>query len=143
AQIPAEALAGVTVTLNGPGIPAAGITTKTDSNGHYMFTGLAPGSGYTVTVPSPVADCHVVSHNPCDATVVSDQTARCDFEYKPNPGNIEGTLFCDLNGDHTAQTPPFPYTTLSRSLNGPGIPAAGITTKTDSNGHYLFTGLAP
>lgn len=53
-QDPGEtALAGVTLTITGPGLPAAGVSTITDANGLYRFgsvDGLQPNSDYSIAV---------------------------------------------------------------------------------------------
>ncbi len=53
-QDPGETpLAGVTVTITGPGLPAGGVTTMTDANGNWVFDsghGITHGTTYTVTI---------------------------------------------------------------------------------------------
>ena len=84
-QDPGEpALAGITVTLKGPGLPAAGATVTTNANGEYYFsnatgtsatgfvyslTGLTSGSSYSLTFPtSASAGALTLSTKPNSAT---------------------------------------------------------------------------
>ena len=73
-QDPGEpAIAGVTVTLKGPGLPAAGATATTNANGEYYFanaagtnatgfvyslTGLVSGGAYSLTFPPVLRRVH-------------------------------------------------------------------------------------
>ncbi|RYF75355.1 MAG: hypothetical protein EOO39_07050, partial [Cytophagaceae bacterium] len=84
-QDPGEpALAGVTVTLKGPGLPAAGATVTTGTNGEYYFsnatgtnatgfvyslTGLTSGGSYSLTFPTSYsAGTYLLSSKPNSAT---------------------------------------------------------------------------
>ncbi|MBO0933220.1 SdrD B-like domain-containing protein [Fibrella aquatilis] len=84
-QDPGEApLAGVTVTLKGPGLPAAGINVTTNTNGEYYFstgvgtnstgfvyglTGLTAGGSYSLSFPASVTTSNAfLSSKPNAAT---------------------------------------------------------------------------
>ncbi len=148
---------GVTVHLDGTdGMGnAVHMTTTTDSSGAYAFTGLRPGT-YTVTVDEPSGfTCSFPSGCSYSTTLTSNQIV-----YGRNFGDysfaeIHGTKFIDLNfngvQDAGEGCPAAPdpdnagcqgITVHLDGTDGFGN-AVHLTTTTDSNGNYAFTGLNP
>jgi CshA-type fibril repeat protein len=157
---PGEGIGGVTVTLtgdfDGDGIPET-VSTVTDSDGNYLFSGLVTddGSGagidYVVAVipatlpavapwydPDGTLD-HQTSVTLTDANPVNLNT---DFGYA-GPGSIAGTVFLDGNGNlvpNTGEEIAGVTVTLTGDFDGDGIPET-VSTVTDANGNYLFDNL--
>ena len=139
---------------NEPGIP--GVTVElvcdngqrtdavTDSNGKYLFTGIAEGVACVVTVdPATVPEDKEPSAcaGRFDVTLAAGENyLDADFCYKTKVGSIGDTVYCDENKNGVQDN------------NEPGI--SGVTVElvcengeraeavTDSNGKYLFTGIA-
>lgn len=116
-------------------------STVTDSNGNYHFSGLLPGTyhvrevvmpGWTQTYPS--AGKHTV-------VLASGTTAtKKDFgNFKL--GSISGMKYNDINsnGRKDANEPGLSGWTIKLSKPGTGAPV--VSTVTDANGNYSFTGL--
>src|SRR5262249_26034395 len=102
-------IAGVTVTLTGPGGTR---TTTTDANGKYLFTDLTAGA-YTVTVPTPAGYAPATSTAP-GSTTANDSNGRpasvtlatnsstdltIDFGFVKPLGKIGDFVWLDLNGN--------------------------------------------
>ena len=107
-------LAGVKVTLSG----SQSVTTNTDNNGNYIFTGLPTSGRYVVT---PVS----ADYNFDQATFLTpsgDQTAN--FIAQPKTYLVKGTVRSDGN--------PLPGVLVALSGSSLG------TTVTDSAGQYSF-----
>jgi len=117
-------------------------STTTDSNGHYTFAGVGPGTftiqevrqaGWTETFPSP-SGTHTV-------TIGTDNGASLDFG-NFQVATITGQAFNDVNGNG-AKDPG--DTGLSgwtiQLLNGGG--SILQTAVTDANGNYIFTNISP
>ncbi|MBV6523040.1 MAG: hypothetical protein MNPFHGCM_03207 [Gemmatimonadaceae bacterium] len=139
-------IAGVTISLNGPGGPR---TTTTDGTGHYSFSGLAAGT-YTidaatpngfVTTPSSQGSDPAKDSNGSPASVTMSTSATIDgsvdFGFTMGAGALGNFIWNDLNGDGV-QDPGEPgMAGVSVALSG----AATAVTTTDSTGHYVFGGL--
>ena len=149
-QDPTEpGIAGVKVTLQDPGpdgdLATVGdngptVTTTTDANGNYLFTGLAVNRPYTVTVdpttlPKGMAQTYDLdgkaSANTTLATIPNSGTGltTVDFGYT-GVGSIGDTVWFDTNGSATA----------TQDGGEPGIP--GIPVKVTWAGADLTFGTA-
>lgn len=135
-------------------------TTSTNASGLYSFTGLAAGLDYIAAVdtsdsdlasafaPDTFAATTPVTHAVAN---LSGAYTAADFGFLPNlPSSIGDTVFIDANADgiYDAGTDaPLANisVTLYRDSNGDGIAdgPALATAVTDSEGKYLFDGLAP
>jgi fimbrial isopeptide formation D2 family protein/uncharacterized repeat protein (TIGR01451 family) len=149
-------IGGITVNLlRGDGTPT-GRSTVTSSNGAYSFGDLAPGEyrievvapGYAATKQnagdSEAADSDIAPTFRSDAfTLTSGQVERRVDAGLYLPAKLAGTLFEDVDGDGVQD--PGEGGVASRTvtlLDANGI-STGETRTTDSEGNYLFTGLAP
>ena len=146
-QVGEPIIAGITVFLdtNNNGVFDVGeqIAT-TDVNGHYLFTGVGPGTyrvrevvpaGWTLTTINPAA--FVMSSG---ANLAGGDFG--DFQF----GQITGTKFQDTNGDGVRQAgePILAGVTIFLDTNHNGVLDAGEpTTITDVNGNYVFTNVGP
>ncbi len=172
---PGEApIAGVTVTLLDSQGNSTGITTTTDANGHYQFTGLLPGVyGVAETQPTAYLDGMAcagsaggVADQPNDTItqVTLQGTNGVNYNFgELLPGSLSGYVFQDGPAITTADgNAPADITTVRTGQKAAGdIAIAGvvmilgdangkpiidgngnkITTTTDANGYYIFTGL--
>ena len=156
---------GVVVELLDANGVATGITTTTDADGNYSFGDLVPGT-YGVKFSDPngvLADKQLVAPNVGDDTsdsdAIGDTTMSTIDGIVVNPGadtpdndagveyilgSLSGRYFCDTNDndqdDNNGDEPGIEGVVvelLDAAGNG-----TGITTTTDSNGNYQFTGLA-
>lgn len=98
-------------------------TVLTDSNGTYVFNGLAPGN-YTVTA---IADGFQSAST--GAIVQSNETTIVDQSLVSNPGSIAGTVTPVVDG------------TLLTLTTSNGVPIG--TSLADSNGNFQFDNLQP
>ena len=120
-------LSGVTMTLSG----AASKTTTSDANGNYSFAGLSNGS-YTIT-PSKTGYTFTPPNR--SVTVNSSNVTGQDFSATASGGgsySISGQVIKVTLGRSTA------LSGVTITLSG----AISLTTTTDTNGNYSFTGLA-
>jgi protocatechuate 3,4-dioxygenase beta subunit len=144
-------IAGVTMTLNGPGGP---VTTTTDATGAYAFNTLLPGT-YSVTETQPanylngtdtagtkggVVQNVVGNENINSITLASgDNAQNYDFgEIKP--ASLAGHVYYDANDNGTFDPTETGIAGVTMTLTGPGGPQS---TTTDANGAYAFNNLAP
>ena len=137
-------VSGVTVTLDN------GLSTTTDSNGNYSFTGLASGN-YNVTIsnrPSIYTPSVVNEGTGATETLLTnvlvvlprDGHSANDFGLSGIPSSIAGTVYEDSNGDDSFNGSDFNRSGIVVTLkDGSGNVVA--TTTTDSSGNYSFTGL--
>ncbi len=139
-------LAGATVNLLGPDGHTILATTTSAADGTYHFTGIAPGTT-TVQVVPPAGDS-LSTPATTTVTVTSGSTSTVSTGvYVPiNPGmsgSISGLVFLDgnCNGIYHVGDPGVAAVTV-RLLDSMGNPA-GISTTTDSYGHYSFNKLIP
>lgn len=84
------ALTGVIVRLVDPTTGTTLLTTNTDANGRYSFSGLAEGA-YQVVFGS-VTDLDIVSSRTVDVTVVAMTTATADASYLRAPLSATGPV---------------------------------------------------
>ncbi len=148
-------IAGVTVTLSN------GQTTVTDADGNYEFTGL-PAGDYVVTFPAEVDGKVLVDANAGDDTVDSDAVDNGDGTAStgtitlgigersedndagvedPGTATIEGRLFMDNNDNSVDDAGDMGLAGSTVTLLDEDGNPTGLTTTTDSNGNYSFTGL--
>gem|GEM_PF-876961 len=128
------------------------VTTTTDANGNYLFTGL-PGGDYVVTVdqstlPNGIAD---ITHDQDNGTAIPDAVtpvsvdgtvdgSRDDIDFGFNGEGLLGDrLWLDTNGDGVQDTGELGIPGVVISLTLPS--GTVITTTTDASGNYLFTQL--
>lgn len=155
---------GVTVTLYNSGGTAIA-TTVTAGGGLYSFTGLAPGTysvgfarpfGYGFS-PQDVAGS--TEANDSDVNILTGRTANVTLAAGQTNNDLDAGVFLSVsvgnrvwldgnnNGLYDGGETFFSGTTVNLYLdaNDDGTPdgAAIRTTTTDTNGLYLFDGLAP
>lgn len=151
-------VAGVTVNLHNGLTQATLLTTTTDSNGFYNFTGLVPGS-YTVSIVKPASFTGVTlkdqgSDNAIDSDFNSD-TAKSDTVILTSGENntsldvglyvgasIGDFIWLDKNANGLQESGEAGISGVTVNLlNSIGTLVA--TTTTDMNGAYQFTALPP
>jgi uncharacterized repeat protein (TIGR01451 family) len=133
------------------------ITTVTDTNGEYIFSGLPVVSGYTVTVTNPPAgltqsydeDGTGTAHTSVvNLTMGNQEYLTADFGYAPSAGTIGDYIWSDANGD--GQQDPGEiglggltvYLCTAATSNPCNAMSVGVvTTTTNAAGRYLFMGL--
>jgi protocatechuate 3,4-dioxygenase beta subunit len=147
-------LAGVTIYLLDPAGNRIASTT-TDANGDYLFSGLAPGVAYGVEEQQPVGVYDgeetigsaggVISGND-RITQISLVPGENAFGYdfcEHEPVSIAGRVYVDVNnnGQHDNGEAGIAGATIELlDYDGNGT---GVTTTTDAQGFYSFSGLAP
>jgi len=160
---PGEApIAGVTVTLTGTdhlGNPV-NLTTTTDVDGYYEFVGLRPGT-YTLTETQPTGylDGKETSGTPWPGTVDNTQVSQTisgitiptgtasttgeNYNFgEVLPWAIGDRVWLDENGDGIQDAGEDGIANVVVQLvDGDGVVVA--TTRTDTEGNYLFTGVIP
>jgi len=125
--------AGVTVTLTGPN---GTTTTTTNSNGQYSFSNLVAGN-YSVSVPATFGGQYVTTTNPLSVALAAGQNSpNHNFVYGPL-GSICGTVY-SVTTSKCGGTTQKGIANVTVTLTGPN---GTVTTTTDSNGHYTFSGL--
>ena len=134
----AVGLGGVTVTLTGGGL-AAPLTTVTDADGGYSFSGLEPGT-YLVTASAPAGSTATTTGGDTQTvTLLSNQSIdTVDFGYAAG-ASIGDLIWNDLDADGTDDSEPG-LAGVDVLLSGNGV---NLIDTTDGNGNYSFTGLAP
>lgn len=152
-ELPIE---NVTITLAGTddlGNPVT-LTTTTDTDGNYSFEGLRPGT-YSITETQPVLyqDGVVtagslggtVGTNVISDIVLSSGDAGIDYNFAERSGSIAGSVYVDSNnnGIRDSGETGIADTTLQLSGTDDQGGTVNLTTQTDSNGDYIFTGLSP
>ncbi|MEY3480609.1 MAG: hypothetical protein RIQ71_1384 [Verrucomicrobiota bacterium] len=152
-------LSGVTVNLYAADGTTLLGSKVTDSNGKYLFTGLAAGT-YVVKVMSGVPAGYTLTGSPAvplsnqyTATLAGNQTLlTVNFGYRPGgTGSISGITFDDdnNNGVYDAGDTGIPSVPVSLyyDSNGNGVYDAGTdalvsTQNSNGSGNYSFTTLA-
>ncbi len=158
-----EGIPSITVTLvgdfDGDGSDET-VTTSTDADGHYLFSGLrttSVGVAYLVTVDTADSQFPVgltVNHVDPDTASPGDNKSTIslktaapsnlvqDFGYR-GIGQIGDTVFADINNNgvfDAGEGIPNITVTLVGDADGDGSDET-VTTSTDANGNYLFSGL--
>lgn len=169
-------IAGIELTLHGPdgspvldtnGVP---ITTFTDANGNYRFTGLPPlaaGDHYTVRiakdqpglaglvrtpVPGMTDGGSVWESESTDLTQGNDSDLALDFGFAAAPVAVPSVsvgdlVWKDLNGNGIQDRGEPGIAGVVLTITGPDGPVTDVNGQpvgpitTDTNGHYTFTGL--
>ncbi|MEP7345470.1 MAG: SdrD B-like domain-containing protein, partial [Gemmatimonadaceae bacterium] len=140
-------IAGLTVTLTGPGGPR---TTTTDGTGQYLFTGLAAGS-YSISIATPSGFVPTTANAPgsnsgndsdgspaaVSLATASSSDMTIDFGFKPGAGTIGDFVWNDSNGNGVQDTGEPGLAGVTVTLSG----AASATTTTAANGSYSFDNL--
>lgn len=155
----------LTLTGNDLGGNPVSITTTTDASGHYSFTGVPPGTGYTVTCTTCASPAGFLNSSsplawpgstggsaggtqPVPTITGIDlsgvKTASVDNHFtKTLPGSqISGVVYFDPDnsgGAFTLDDQPVPGRTLE--LRDQVSNALVATTTTDASGGYSFSGL--
>ena len=133
-----QALAGWVITLTGSGISP--ITSTTDANGSYLFTGLLPGT-YTLTETSQSGWIAGQTGSSKTVTVGTNQAINnINFGNRQLPlvGSISGIKFNDLNGNGIRDNGEPGLENWEIKLSG----SSNQSDMTDANGEYSFTNLS-
>ena len=173
-----QVFSGLVVNLldgsGNPVINSAGnpVTTTTDANGLYQFTGLTPGGSYQVQFVEPAGFDFTVQDAGNDDAIDSDvdpatglsqvvtlsagennttiDAGLIDEPVIPPPtASLGDTVFFDADGNGTLNAgDQFVVGLVVNLLDGSGNPvldSAGnpVTTTTGNGGFYQFTGLTP
>ncbi len=135
------------------------ITTVTDTNGNYLFPHLPLANGYVVTVTNPPAGLNQTfdedgigtAHTSLvDLTFANEEHLTADFGYVPPSGTIGDFIWIDANGDGQQDPEEIGIPNVDVYLCVANIAVCDSTTPlvdvvamttTDTNGHYLFTGI--
>jgi cyclophilin family peptidyl-prolyl cis-trans isomerase/protocatechuate 3,4-dioxygenase beta subunit len=132
----------VFLDIDGTHAPSANNpSTTTDGSGHYVFAGLAAGN-YTVMEVLPA---NVTLTTASQSVAVSTTTTVNNVNFGEKP-SIVGTVFIDIDGDgqFDAGEPGVPGQKVFLDLDSSGsLTNSDLTTLTDSNGNFSFTGVAP
>lgn len=142
-------IAGVTLTLTGNddlGQPV-NMTTTTDLNGDYNFTGLRPAGAYTLTETQPTNYSGVNSvagtlggtsgSNVINAITVVSGDSGSAYNFSEQSPGISGYVYVDYNNNGNFDGGEAPLSGVSISLTG----TQNNITTTNANGYFLFTGL--
>ncbi|MDT7837383.1 SdrD B-like domain-containing protein [Aquabacterium sp. OR-4] len=149
-------IAGVTVTLTGTNDlgQVVSVTATTDANGFYSFANLRPGT-YAVAETQPAGFLDgkdtagttggTVSNDLLSAIVLKSGDASSNNNFGELKGaSIAGTVYHDVNNDGSnAGEAGIPGTTVKLTGTDDLGNAVSVTTTTDANGNYSFTGLRP
>ena len=137
ADVGEPGLSGVLVVLSQGGSTVG--TATTNASGLYSFTGLAAGS-YTVRVQVPAGYSATTAASQAVTLAAGQALATSDFGLRQTNAVLGDTVFEDNNGDGAQQgtEPGAPGVTVTLRQGATVV----ATTTTDSNGNYLFTGLA-
>lgn len=132
-------MGGWTILLQYQGVTTT--TTTTNAQGAFWFMGLPAGT-YTLTEVQQTGWVQTAPAAGFFTVTVTDTQTVDGLEFGntvPNPGEIHGLKFNDLNGDgvHDANEPVLPNWTIT--LHGPNNQVQ--TAVTDANGEYWFMGL--
>jgi len=151
-----QGIAGVEMELLDAQGNSTGITTFTDSQGRYTFTGLQAGTYGVRQVVQPngyfdgresVGSSGGVAHNPGDKiTSVSLDPGEDATEYNFGellPASISGYVYGDLNNSGTMDGGEPRLAGVKMELLDAAGNGLGIYAFTDANGYYKFDNLAP
>ncbi|GLZ42916.1 SdrD B-like domain-containing protein [Actinokineospora sp. NBRC 105648] len=143
-------IAGVSVTLTGPGGP---ITAISAADGSYSFPSLVPGT-YTLTETQPngygdgpetagTAGGNTAVNDVISGIVVGSGVAATGYVFAEDRGSLAGVVFEDRNNNGT-QDPAEPgIGGVAVALTGQDVTGAAVTRNvtTAANGTYTFTNL--
>lgn len=134
-------IAGVTITLNGPGGP---ITTTTDANGFWSFTGLVAGANYTVTETQP-AGYNNGLENPSNIITINNLsvTGSTGNNFGEIAGSLAGVVYLDANNNGQQDVGENGIGGVQMTLSGTGPSGAivPVTVTTQADGSYRFADL--
>jgi len=152
-------ISGVTVTLTGTDVNGNDVnrTATTDANGNYTFTDLPAGT-YTITETQPTAfndGADAVGSAggdlaPTDSIIrvpVGAGTTSTNYAFAEVTSSISGYVYLDFNLNSTrtlgGANPDTGIAGITITLTGTDSDgrAVSLTTVTDANGLYTFTGL--
>ncbi|MEZ5343696.1 MAG: SdrD B-like domain-containing protein, partial [Acidimicrobiales bacterium] len=143
-----------TITLTGTNAlgAAVNLTTTTDGNGDYSFSGLLSGT-YTVTETQPTgygdggedagSELGTVADDEISAITLPVGTAAINYDFDETRSSIRGTVVVDENADGIADGSETGIGSVTITLTGTDDlgNAVNLTTTTDGNGDYSFSGL--
>ncbi|MEU5694314.1 SdrD B-like domain-containing protein [Actinosynnema sp. NPDC020468] len=142
-------IAGVTVTLTGPGGP---YTRTTGADGTYSFTGLVPGV-YALAEQQPVGYADgpdtagtsggdVANDQFTNIALISGATAT-GYRFAEDRGSFSGSVFEDLDNDGVRDSgePGIPNAVVQLTGEDATGAAVSLSTTTGADGSYTFTGL--
>ncbi|MCZ8318952.1 MAG: SpaA isopeptide-forming pilin-related protein [Silanimonas sp.] len=134
-------IAGVTITLAGPGGP---ITTTTDANGFWSFTGLVVGANYTVTETQPPGYNNGLE-NPSNVITINNLplAGSTGNNFGEIAGSLAGVVYLDANnnGQREAGENGIPGVQMTLSGTGPSGAIAPVVVTTQADGSYRFADL--
>ncbi|MEP7343946.1 MAG: SdrD B-like domain-containing protein, partial [Gemmatimonadaceae bacterium] len=140
-------IAGVTVTLTGPGVSR---TTTTDAGGQYLFTEL-PAGNYSVSVTTPSGFVLTTTNapgsnggndsngNPAAVSLATNTTVKVtiDIGFTRGTGVIGDFVWDDQNGDGIQDAGEPGLAGVTVTLSG----ATNAVATTDASGKYTFGNL--
>ncbi len=148
-------IAGVVLELLDANGNPTGITTTTDANGYYTFTGLTPGVAYGIREVQPAgyydgnevtgtAGGSLIGNDKIGGVILASNQAATGYDFgELPPASLAGYVYGDLNnnGNMEASEPRLAGVQMELlDANGNGL---GIFATTNANGEYLFDNLAP
>lgn len=157
-----QGIAGQIIQLTGTDINnnSVSLSVTTDANGHYSFAGLVPGV-YTVIQPNqPVGTSNGITSAGNAGGLASNPSATSsqiksitlapntsslanNFAELANNRSLSGTVFLDYDNNGSLNGTDYGLGGQTLSLAGTDVNGNSVsaTAITDSNGHYIFTGL--
>src|SRR5213076_2230006 len=166
-------VAGAKVTLIGGGKDGllsttadnTSVTTTTDANGNYKFTGLTPGVEYQVQFAAPEGSVFTAQDKGADGSdsdanssglsqivkLVSGENNTTIDAGVYVPASLGDRVWIDTNGNGQQDADEAGVAGAKVTLIGGGTDGlisttadnTSVTTTTDANGNYKFTGLTP
>jgi len=166
-------IANATVTLIGGGADGlisttednTTVTTTTDADGNYKFTGLTPGMEYQVQFAAPEGSVFTAQDKGNDASDSDANSSGLSQIVKLasgennttidagvyNPASLGDRVWMDANGNGQQDSGETGVANATVTLTGGGADGllsttednTTVTTTTDANGNYKFTNLTP
>ncbi len=152
-------ISAVVITITGTDASGNPVneTTTTNANGNYIFIGLPPanGSGYTLTETQPAAWADgldaagnaggIVANDVISGILLNGTTNATGYTFGELSGSLSGSVFNDTNNNGLQDGSELPIENVTITLTGTDDlgNAVTLTTTTDANGEYSFTGLRP